>query len=187
MPNHLTKRPCALILGASRGLGQRLAFKTRQRGLISVEISRSTVNSYAGLEEGSVTCRADIADPTAILDILDLHRKLPITHVFWVAGIHRKQSMMAATYEDVDLMTRTHFTGPVNIGNPGEFSMLELAENVIRLSDSKSALEFRPPPSDDPRQRKPDIALAKSKLGWEPKVGLDEGLKETNAYFRRTL
>lgn len=79
------------------------------------------------------------------------------------------------------------FTGPVNIGNPGEFTMLELAEQVLRLTDSKSHLIFQPLPSDDPRQRKPDISIARSKLNWEPKVCLEDGLKETIAYFRKLL
>ena len=78
-------------------------------------------------------------------------------------------------------------TGPVNMGNPGEFTMLELAENVLKLTDSKSKLAFHPLPTDDPKQRQPDIALAKEKLGWEPKVSLEDGLKETVAYFRKTL
>ncbi len=79
------------------------------------------------------------------------------------------------------------FTGPVNIGNPGEFTMLALAEKVIALVGGKSKLVFRPLPADDPRQRQPDIALAQEKLGWQPKVALEDGLKETIAYFRRTL
>ncbi|MGA1853257.1 UDP-glucuronic acid decarboxylase family protein [Sphingobium sp. HT1-2] len=76
------------------------------------------------------------------------------------------------------------FTGPINIGNPGEFTMLELAEMVIRLTGSKSKLCFEPLPHDDPKQRRPDISLAKSTLDWEPKVALEDGLKETIAYFR---
>jgi UDP-glucuronate decarboxylase len=79
------------------------------------------------------------------------------------------------------------FTGPVNIGNPGEFTMLELAEKVIAMTGSKSKIVFSPLPSDDPKMRKPDIALAKAKLNWEPKVGLDEGLKETIDYFKSRL
>jgi len=79
------------------------------------------------------------------------------------------------------------FTGPVNIGNPGEFTMLELAEKVLRLVGGKSKLTFHPLPEDDPKQRQPDITLAKSKLDWEPKVGLEDGLKETIAYFRKLL
>ena len=79
------------------------------------------------------------------------------------------------------------FTGPVNLGNPGEFTMLELAENIIRLTGSRSKLVFQPLPQDDPRQRQPDIALAEDKLGWTPKVKLEDGLKETIAYFRKSL
>ncbi len=79
------------------------------------------------------------------------------------------------------------FTGPVNLGNPNEFTILELAENVLRLTNSKSKLTFKPLPQDDPRQRQPDIALAKEKFGWVTKVQLEDGLKETIAYFRKTL
>lgn len=78
-------------------------------------------------------------------------------------------------------------SGPVNMGNPVEFTMLELAENVLRLVGSKSRLAFKPLPTDDPRQRQPNITLAKEKLGWEPKVKLEDGLKETIAYFRGLL
>ncbi|MDH3982234.1 MAG: SDR family oxidoreductase [Kiritimatiellaceae bacterium] len=74
-------------------------------------------------------------------------------------------------------------TGPINIGNPGEFTMIELAENVIELTNSNSKLIFEPLPADDPKQRKPDITLAKEKLGWEPKVPLKEGLAKTIEYF----
>ncbi len=77
------------------------------------------------------------------------------------------------------------FPGPVNIGNPGEFTMLELAEKVVQLTGSKSKLRFEPLPSDDPRQRQPNISLAQEKLGWEPKVCLEDGLKETIAYFKQ--
>jgi UDP-glucuronate decarboxylase len=83
--------------------------------------------------------------------------------------------------------TEKGFTGPINIGNPGEFTMLQLAEKVLQLVGSKSKLVHKPLPQDDPKQRKPIIDLAKSKLGWEPKVNLEDGLKETVAYFRRTL
>lgn len=79
------------------------------------------------------------------------------------------------------------FTGPVNIGNPGEFTMLELAENVLRLVGGQSKLTFHPLPADDPKQRQPDITLAKEKLGWTPTVQLEDGLKETVAYFRKLL
>lgn len=79
--------------------------------------------------------------------------------------------------------SREGFTGPVNIGNPGEFTMIELAENVIRLTDSKSKLKFLPLPQDDPMQRKPVIDLAKKELDWEPTVNLEAGLIKTIAYF----
>ena len=83
--------------------------------------------------------------------------------------------------------SRTDLTGPVNIGNPTEFTMLELAENVLRLVGSKSKLVFHPLPADDPKQRKPLIDLAQQELDWQPKVALADGLKETIAYFKRTL
>jgi len=83
--------------------------------------------------------------------------------------------------------TERAFTGPVNLGNPEEFSMLELAERINRLTKSKSRIKFRPLPQDDPRQRRPDIGLARKRLKWKPKVSLDDGLKETIRYFRRVL
>jgi UDP-glucuronate decarboxylase len=78
-------------------------------------------------------------------------------------------------------------TGPINVGNPGEFTMIELAENVLRLTGSRSKLVRMPLPADDPKQRKPDITKARTVLGWEPKVQLEDGLKETIAYFRKLL
>lgn len=83
--------------------------------------------------------------------------------------------------------TEAGFTGPVNVGNPSEFTMLELAELVLNLTKSRSRLVFRPLPSDDPRQRQPDIALAREKLNWEPKVSLHDGLQRTIAYFRTVV
>ena len=79
------------------------------------------------------------------------------------------------------------FTGPVNIGNPYEFTMRELAEKVIALTGSSSAIEYMPLPQDDPTQRKPDISLAKKNLDWEPKIQLEEGLKKTIEYFDTQL
>ena len=81
------------------------------------------------------------------------------------------------------MATDDDVTGPVNLGNPGEFTMIELAENVIELTGSKSKLVFEPLPADDPKQRQPDITLAKEKLGWEPIVPLREGLAKTIEYF----
>lgn len=82
------------------------------------------------------------------------------------------------------MATDDDFIGPVNLGNPHEFTMLELAEKVLELTKSKSKLRFEPLPHDDPKQRKPDITLAKEKLNWEPKVQLEEGLKHIVEYFR---
>jgi UDP-glucuronate decarboxylase len=79
------------------------------------------------------------------------------------------------------------FTGPVNLGNPNEFSVLELAKKIIELTGSKSKIVFRPLPQDDPCQRKPDISLAKEKLDWQPTVNLDEGLEKTIEYFDKIL
>ena len=84
--------------------------------------------------------------------------------------------------------TGDNFTGPVNIGNPGEFTMLELAQKVIELTESKSRIVFEPLPQDDPRQRKPDISLANRMLdGWKPEIKLDEGLGRTIDYFRKLI
>jgi UDP-glucuronate decarboxylase len=82
--------------------------------------------------------------------------------------------LMAAPYE---------VTGPINLGNPGEFTILELTQKIIELTGSRSELRFNPLPQDDPKQRKPDITRAKTVLGWEPRVPLEEGLKKTITYF----
>lgn len=79
------------------------------------------------------------------------------------------------------------FTGPVNLGNPGEFTMLDLAEKVIALTGSSSKIVHNPLPVDDPLQRKPEISLAKKELGWQPTINLDEGLKKTIGYFSNIL
>jgi UDP-glucuronate decarboxylase len=79
--------------------------------------------------------------------------------------------------------TSDEVTGPINIGNPGEFTIKELAEKVIQMTNSNSKLIFLPLPSDDPKQRRPDITIAKEVLGWEPKIHLEEGLTKTIAYF----
>ena len=83
--------------------------------------------------------------------------------------------------------SRDGFTGPVNIGNPGEFTIKELAEIVIRLTDSHSKIIYKPLPQDDPTQRKPDISLAQKELSWKPTISLEEGLKRTIEYFRKIL
>jgi UDP-glucuronate decarboxylase len=79
------------------------------------------------------------------------------------------------------------FTGPVNLGNPGEFTIRQLAEKIINMTGSRSKLAFEPLPNDDPRQRCPDVTLAKESLGWEPGVRLEEGLVKTIAYFDEFL
>jgi UDP-glucuronate decarboxylase len=78
-------------------------------------------------------------------------------------------------------------TGPINIGNPSEFTMLELAELVLKLTSSQSKLTFKSLPEDDPKQRQPDISQARAKLDWEPQVQLEDGLKETIIYFTKLL
>ena len=90
----------------------------------------------------------------------------------------------------VEGIYRLLFTGvhdPVNIGNPAEITILQFAEEVLKLAGSKSKIEYRPLPQDDPKVRQPDITKAKALLGWEPKVGRDEGLKRTMAFFRKKL
>jgi len=84
----------------------------------------------------------------------------------------------------VRFMAQTETVGPMNIGNPGEFTMLELAELTLKLVGGRSKIVHKPLPADDPRQRQPDIALARRTLGWEPRVPLEEGLRRTIAYFR---
>ena len=83
--------------------------------------------------------------------------------------------------------TTDEITGPINTGNPNEFTILELAQKVIAMTGSKSEIIFKPLPSDDPIQRKPDISLARAKLGWEPKTQLDQGLRKTIDYFSQLL
>jgi UDP-glucuronate decarboxylase len=87
----------------------------------------------------------------------------------------------------IGLMNQDQVVGPMNIGNPGEFTILELAQKVIELTGSQSQIVYRPMPEDDPKQRQPDITQAKAVLGWEPKVQLEAGLKQTIEYFAKTL
>jgi UDP-glucuronate decarboxylase len=84
----------------------------------------------------------------------------------------------------VRFMAQNETVGPMNLGNPGEFTMLELAELTLKLVGGPSKIVHKPLPADDPRQRQPDIALARRTLGWEPRVPLEEGLRRTIAYFR---
>ena len=83
--------------------------------------------------------------------------------------------------------SRENFVRPLNLGNPAEFTILELAKKIIKLTDSKSNIIYKPLPEDDPKRRKPNIELAKKELKWEPKIQLDEGLKKTINYFERLL
>jgi len=87
----------------------------------------------------------------------------------------------------VRMMRADDFTGPVNLGNPVEFTMIELAEKILKITGSNSRLVFRPLPMDDPTQRQPDISLARERLDWEPKVNLEEGLQKTIEYFQTRL
>ncbi|MFA6288941.1 MAG: UDP-glucuronic acid decarboxylase family protein [Opitutaceae bacterium] len=87
----------------------------------------------------------------------------------------------------VRLMNQNDVTGPINIGNPGEFTMLQLAEITLKLVGGKSKIVYRPLPNDDPKQRRPDITLARKVLKWEPTVQLEEGLKRTIAYFKTQI
>ena len=85
------------------------------------------------------------------------------------------------------MKTPDDFTGPVNLGNPVEFTILQLAEKIIGLAASKSKIVYKPLPVDDPKQRQPDIRLAKEKFGWSPKISLEEGLMRTIPYFKEIL
>jgi len=87
----------------------------------------------------------------------------------------------------VKLMNSENFTGPVNIGNPDEYTILDFAKKIITMTNSKSQIAYKPLPSDDPSQRMPDITLAAEKLGWKPKVSVDEGLRRTIEYFKNEL
>jgi UDP-glucuronate decarboxylase len=85
------------------------------------------------------------------------------------------------------MATPADFSGPVNLGNPREFTILELAEMVIGMTDSRAKIIFNPLPPDDPVQRKPDIGMAQKTLGWQPKIPLEEGIEKTIAYFRKVI
>ena len=85
------------------------------------------------------------------------------------------------------ILTPNDVTGPINLGNPGEFTILELAEKILSMTRSGSSIEYRPAMQDDPKQRQPDISLAKSVLGWQPVVPLEEGLRKTIRYFQSQI
>ena len=120
--------------------------------------------------------------------IIQSLRNEPIT----IYGDGRQTRSFCYVDDQIEAFTRLmdsadDFTGPVNLGNPTEISILELANTIIKLTGSSSKLVHKPLPSDDPRQRCPDISLAKEKLGWQPKVPLEEGLKKTIDYFKLLL
>jgi len=85
------------------------------------------------------------------------------------------------------MMDSENFIGPVNLGNPEEYTILDFAKKIIAMTGSKSKIIHQPLPSDDPTQRQPDISLAGAKLGWKPKVTVDDGLKRTIEYFKKEL
>ena len=87
----------------------------------------------------------------------------------------------------IRLMAKDGFTGPVNLGNPHEISVAALAQRIISLAGSRSTIEYRPLPENDPQRRQPDIALARRELGWEPSVALDDGLRRTIEYFQTII
>lgn len=87
----------------------------------------------------------------------------------------------------VNTMDMADFPGPINLGNPQEFTIKELAEKIIKLTNSVSKLQFSRLPEDDPARRKPDISLAKEKLSWEPAIGVDDGLKKTIEFFKKII
>lgn len=84
-------------------------------------------------------------------------------------------------------LLKSGHSGPVNIGNPVEMSLLEMAEKILKVTGSRSKIAFKPLPEDDPKVRQPDISLAQKLLGWEPKVQLEEGLRDTLDYFRESI
>ena len=110
----------------------------------------------------------------------------PIT-VFGTGSQTRSFCYVDDLVQGIKKLLFSSLQGPVNIGNPNEMTMLELAKRIVKITGSKSEIIFEPLPQDDPRQRCPDISQAKAKLGWEPKVPLEEGLQKTIAYFRGCL
>ena len=119
--------------------------------------------------------------------ILQALRSEPIT-IFGRGGQTRSFCYVSDLVEGtVRMMEQQGFSGPLNLGNPEEITVLELAERIVRLTASRSKIVFKELPVDDPVRRRPDIALAREKLGWEVTVGLEDGLRETIAYFKKTL
>jgi len=106
----------------------------------------------------------------------------------YVDGLQtRSFCYVADLVEGIVRLLRSDYTGPVNCGNPQEVTILEFARTIIRLAGSKSAVVFRPLPEDDPKVRQPDITRARKLLGWEPRIGLEDGLRRTIQFFRDKL
>jgi len=112
---------------------------------------------------------------------LHIHKRVLVTDGAGFVGSYLCEQLLAQRCEV--LCIDKFSTGPVNIGNPGEFTIRQLARLVIEMTGSKSPLEFRPLPQDDPKQRQPNIDIARSALGWEPAVSLRAALEQTIAYF----
>ncbi len=127
--------------------------------------------------------RADDGRVVSTFIVQALHNK-PIT-VFGDGKQTRSFCYIDDMVGGILKMSYSDEEGPINIGNPGEFTINELAEKVIKLTDTKSKIIYKPLPKDDPRKRRPDITLAKKKLDWQPKISLDEGLKKTIEHFRK--
>ncbi|MEK7233899.1 MAG: GDP-mannose 4,6-dehydratase, partial [Elusimicrobiota bacterium] len=110
----------------------------------------------------------------------------PIT-VYGDGSQTRSLTYVCDLIDGIDRLVRSNTTGPINMGNPVEMTLLEIAQTIKRLTGSRSKIVFKKLPVDDPKVRRPDITLARKKLKWEPKVPLEEGLKRTIAYFRKIL
>lgn len=108
----------------------------------------------------------------------------PIT-VYGKGGQTRSLCFVSDLIRGIDKLLHSDINSPVNIGNPQELTILEIAEMIRKLTGSKSRIDFRPLPVDDPRVRRPDIGLAQDKLGWHPEVSLEDGLSQTIEYFRK--
>lgn len=160
-------------------VAESLMINYQQQNHIDIRIIRifNTYGPRMAFEDGRVVSNF----------IIQALRGLPIT--IFGRGDQTRSFCYASDLVDgaMRMMDQDGFSGPVNLGNPAEFTILELAEMVLRLTGSSSRLEFRELPVDDPVRRRPDISLAREKLDWEPKVSLEDGLRQTIDDFRRRL